>query len=204
MLGLGLLALVGSGIAFLIAWALVESANPVQWQITSLDIYGGMALLYSALALMDFFRSLRADLKGFLLVTPRNLVVCRGSHHPLRIFRLGEATAFTQTDKYSRATWTGREFVFAFGPKDRVHFTLKHAAALSALEEVIGFARALGRGEALPPSLDTEREDLGSDSAPGFSSGLALLDPGSTFWISTAAILLLLAFLGFFAAVVRS
>ncbi|MDE3033863.1 MAG: hypothetical protein KGI56_09380 [Acidobacteriota bacterium] len=190
MLFTGLGALMTGGAALAFAAEIFEDAVLQPWITWALLLFGLISLFYATLALADFLMGWRAELRGFLLVTPVNLVLCRGSHRPLQIHRLQDATAFSHIDKYNREKWTGREFTFAFSPGDQVRFTLSNKPQIQALEAVLLLARNLTESFTSAPGAEP---DLLAGVPPPASTAHepSLLDPASPFWTATCGVLLL-------------
>jgi len=189
---MGLLSL---GIGLVSAWSL--SSGVPDWPRhadAALPWVGLLGLAYGPLALLEYAQVLRSELKPFLLVTPFNLVLCRGSHRPLELYRLPEATAFERVVEYQGVKWTGQTYAFTFDGGNPVKFVLHHAKDIEAADRTLALARAAGRGEALPDLPVRRAGDLG----PGYShpqpkaGGLEkLFDPASETWLIVLGLLTL-------------
>ncbi|MDR3682921.1 MAG: hypothetical protein P4L11_04250 [Geothrix sp.] len=180
----GLLCL---GIGLASAWCLRSGA--LEWSRpadAALPWIGLLGLAYGPLALLEYGRILRAELKPFLLLTPFNLVRCRGSHRPLDLYRLPEARAFQRVEEYHGVKWTGQAYTFNFEEGKPIKFVLRQAKDIEVAERTLALARAAGRGEPLPDLPIRRAGDLG----PGFSrpeprpGGLEkVFDPASETWL---------------------
>ncbi len=153
-----------------------------------------LGLTYGLVALAEFVRSRRAELQPFLLVTPGNLVECRGSRRPLAVHRLADATEFHKVEQYNRTRWTGMAYQFVFGgTKESAHIVLKDRQQIAALDEVLSLARAKGRGEQLPDWPGAHEPDLQipqPESAPQKTFLDQVLDPASPLWVAVGAALI--------------
>ncbi len=181
---MGLLSL---GIGLASAWSLGNGVSgwprPAD---AALPWVGLLGLAYGPLALMEYAQILRAELKPFLLLTPFNLIRCRGSHRPLEVYRLPEARAFERVEEYQGVKWAGQAFTFKFEGDQQVKFVLRQAKDIQVAERTLALARAAGRGEPLPDLPIRRAGELG----PGYShpepkaGGLeTFFDPSSETWL---------------------
>ena len=181
---MGLLCL-GAGLAS--AWILVRGVS--DWPRpadAALPWIGLLGLVYGPLALKEFAQILGAELKPFLLLTPFNLIRCRGSHRPLELYRLAEARAFDRVEEYHGVKWAGQAYAFTFEGGAPIKFVLRKAKDIEVAERTLALARAAGRGEPLPDLPVRRAGHLG----PGYSlpepkpSGLEkFFDPASETWL---------------------
>jgi hypothetical protein len=186
MLWVGLPAL---GIGALSAWVLRTGgySGDSRWDFL-LPWAGLVGLAYGFVAVLEFLRCRTAELKPFLLVTPLNLIKCRGSQHPLEMYRLAEARALQRVEDYNGAKWRGQEFVFDFDGGHKVRFTLSSRSAIEAAERTLDLARRAAQGERLPdgPVRDAgELRPAHVQEWPGGSVRQQLLDPTSETWVFT-------------------
>jgi hypothetical protein len=195
LLWMGLVASGVGGLCAAVCFSMQESErHAMGWAFFIPAALALIGLFYGVIALVEFFRTLKADLKPFILVTPTNIVQCKGSHQPLAIFRLAEATAFNQTNAYNREQWKGMDYIFSFGPKERIAFLLRRKEDMAVLDETLALARAKGKGETLPNLAGARESDLKTDSmpaAPGRAVMEQLAAPASEFWIIVAALALI-------------
>jgi hypothetical protein len=188
---MGLLAL-GLGLAS--AWSLRGVQAWPRPADSILPWVGLLGLAYGPLALLEFARILRAELGPFVLLTPFELVRCRGSHRPLELYRLPEVRAFERVEEYHGVKWTGQTCAFTFEGGRRVKVVLRRAKDIEAMDRALALARAAGRGEPLP---DLPVRGAGS-LAPGYTrpepepGGLEkALDPASETWLLVLCVLCL-------------
>ncbi|HEX9009554.1 MAG TPA: hypothetical protein VF804_04245 [Holophagaceae bacterium] len=194
-LWLAVMGLLGLGAGLVSAWSLRTGApawpRPAD---AALPWVGLLGLAYGPLALAEYLRTLQADLRPFLLLTPFNLVRSRGSHRPLEMYRLSEACGFQRIEEYRGSAWAGQGYAFEFDGGDKVHFTLHRRGDIEAADHVLALARAAGRGEPLPDLPGCRLGDLG----PGYRRPTPepgtlerLLDPASETWLMVLGILLI-------------
>ena len=183
------------GIGLASAWSL--SSGVPDWPRhadAALPWVGLLGLVYGPLALMEYAQVFRSVLKPFLLVTPFNLVRCQGSHRPLELYRLPEATAFERVKEYQGVKWTGQTYTFNFDGGNPVKFVLRQAKDMEAADRTLALARAAGRGEALPDLPIRRVGDLGpgySHPQPKASAFEKLVDPSSETWLIVLGLLTL-------------
>jgi hypothetical protein len=184
LLWVGLIALATGLVS---AWALAYGTEAGPLPADALLPWAGLVgLVYGTVALADYVRVLLAELKPFVLLTPFNLVRCRGSQHPIELFRLPEANAFQCVEEYNGATWQGQSYVFTFDGGHQIRFTLRQKQAIEAANATLALARNAARGERLP---DLPIREIG-DLRPGHIQALnrrsalrQLLDPASETWL---------------------
>jgi hypothetical protein len=192
---LAIMGLLSLGIGLASAWALGRGVSdwprPADAAVPWIGLLG---LVYGPLALMEYAQVLRAELKPFLLLTPFNLIRCRGSHRPLELYRLPEARAFERVQEYQGVKWTGQTYTFTFEGGKPIKFVLRHAKDIEVADRTLALARAAGRGEPLPDLPIRRAGDLG----PGYShpepkpGGLEkLFDPASETWLLVLGLLCL-------------
>lgn len=184
---LAVMGLLSLGIGLASAWSLgtgiPEWPRPVD---ALLPWVGLLGLAYGPLALAEYIQLLRAELKPFLLLTPINLIRCRGSHRPLELYRLPEARAFERVEEYNGATWSGQSYVFDFEEGNRIRFVLRQKRDIEVADRTLALARAAGRGEPLPDLPIRRAGDLGlgySHPMPKAGGLEKLLDPASETWL---------------------
>ncbi len=149
-------------------------------------------LLYAFAAARDHLLRRRHGLGAFILATPTNLVRCWGGHLPLEFFRLKDATEYKTSQEYDeKQRHKGRRFRFSFG-KQGVDFLVSDPKEIAALDEVADWARAKGRGEALPDVPGAQLPDLVPAAPEAHENWLlrGLLDPRSEFWLLMGALLI--------------
>jgi hypothetical protein len=192
LLWVGLCALAAGAVA---AWGLVSGAAGTGLWRLRLPAWAGLTgLVYGTVALVDYLRGLAAKWKPFILVTPLNLIRCLGSHHPLEMYRLPEASQFNQEEEYEGATWQGQTFHFMFEGGHKVRFMLHSRKDIAAVTHTLQSARKAARGERLP---DGPLRDAG-DLCPGHLQALQgngrigeFLDPSSKSWLVVLALLVM-------------
>jgi hypothetical protein len=189
---MGLIALAVGGLCLAVIVSMLTFGDPTLNRWYSL-IPGALALLgltYGLVALAEFVRARRAELRPFLLITPGNLVECRGSHRSLAVHRLADATEFHKVEQYNRTQWTGLAYSFVFGQtRESAHFVLKDRQQIAALDEALSLAQAKGKGQPLPDwpgAREPELQIPASESAPRKNFPDQFFDPASPFWIVTA------------------
>jgi len=192
LLWAGLAALAAGAVA---AWGLVTgAAGTGLWSLRPPAWAGLTGLVYGTVALVDYLRILAAEWKPFILVTPLNLIRCLGSHHPLEMYRLSEASQFDQVEEYHGAAWQGQTFRFTFDGGHKVRFMLRRREDIAAVNRTLQWARRAARGERLPDGPVRAAGDL----RPGHLQALrgsgrieAFLDPSSESWAVVLALLVL-------------
>ncbi|MGO8703429.1 MAG: hypothetical protein ACLQVA_06390 [Candidatus Brocadiia bacterium] len=192
---MGLIVLAVAGVCLAMAVSMRHDPTLSQWWYCLIPAaLGLLGVTYGLVALAEFVRSRRAELQPFLLVTPGNLVECRGSHRPLAVHRLVDATEFHKVEQFNRTRWTGIAYDFVFGgTKESARIVLKDRQQIAALDEVLSLAQAKGRGQPLPDWPGAREPDLqipAPDSPPRKSFLDQVLDPASPLWIAVAALLL--------------
>ena len=189
---MGLIALAVGGLCLAVIVSMVMAGDPAlkHWDGLIPAVLALLGLTYGFVALAEFVRARRAELQPFLLVTPANLVECRGSHRPLAVHRLADATEFHKVEQYHRTQWTGMAYGFVFGQtRESAHFVLKDRQQIAALDEVLSLAQAKGKGQPLPDwpgACEPELQIPASESAPRKNFLDQFLDPASPFWVATA------------------
>jgi hypothetical protein len=192
----GLIALAVGGVCLAVIISMGMSGDPAfhQWPVLVLGALALLGLAYGIIALAEFVRLRRAELKPFFLVTPGTLVECRGSHRPLAVHRLADATAFHKVEQYNRAKWTGLAYTFTFGQtKEQAAIVLKDRQQIAALDEALALAQARGKGLALPDWPAAREPDLqipAPESAPRKDFLDPVFDPASPFWVAVAALVI--------------
>jgi len=194
-LWMGLIVLAVAGVCLAMAVSMRHDPTLSRWWYCLIPAaLGLLGVTYGLVALAEFFRSRRGELKPFLLVTPGNLVECRGSHRPLAVHRLADATEFHKVEQFNRAQWTGMSYSFVFGgTKESAQFVLKDRQQIAALDEVLSLAQAKGRGQPLPDWPGAREPDLqipAPETPPRKNFLDQVLDPASPLWIAVAALLL--------------
>jgi hypothetical protein len=193
---MGLIALAVGGLCLAVIVSMLMAGDPAlkRWDGLILAVLALLGLAYGLVALAEFVRARRAELQPFLLVTPANLVECRGSHRPLAAHRLADATEFHKVEQYNRTQWTGMAYGFVFGQtKESAHFALKDRQQIAALDEVLSLAQAKGKGQPLPDwpgAREPELQIPASESAPRKNLWDPLFDPASPFWVLTAVVVI--------------
>jgi hypothetical protein len=190
---MGLIALAVGGLCLAVIVSMLMAGDPAlkRWEGLIPAVLALLGLTYGFVALAEFVRARRAELQSFLLVTPANLVECRGSHRPLAAHRLADATEFHKVEQFNRAQWTGMAYGFVFGQTgESANFVLKDRRQIAALDEVLSLAQAKGKGGQLPDWPGAREPDLqipASQSAPRKTFLAPLFDPASPFWVAVAA-----------------
>jgi hypothetical protein len=192
---LAVMGLLSLGIGLTSAWALGHGVSdwprPADRAVPWVGLVG---LAYGPLALVEYARVLGAELQPFLLLTPFNLIRCRGSHRPLEVHRLPEARAFQQIEEYHGTKWTGQAHEFAFEGDQKIRFVLHRAEDIEVANRTLALARAAGRGEPLPDLPSCRAGDLGpgySHPQPKAGTLEKLLDPASETWLLVLGVLCL-------------
>lgn len=177
----------------LITFSMAHDPQFKPWVPLLAGLITSLFLLYAFVVGRDVLMRRSHGLGAFILVTPTNVVRCWGGHWPLEFFRLKDATEYKTTQEYDeKQRHKGRRFRFVFG-KHVVDFLVTQPQEIAALDEVAEWARAKGRGEALPDVPGAQLPDLMPAAPEAQENGLlrGVLDPRSEFWLLMGALLIL-------------
>lgn len=160
--------------------------------------------IYAPVVTLEWLRLLRARPGRFRLITPAHYVECGGPGRTAILYRLSEVTRFQKTQSYdSNQRWEGLTYAFTFEDGPTLTVKLKEARDIEALDAILAWAAAKGRGEALPdlPGLRALAFDPAALPAARPTLAERLLDPQSEVWLGAWG-LLVLALLGVWVLVV--
>ena len=189
---LAVMGAVSLGVGLLSAWILL-SKEPLGLRPLEVPLpwVGLLGLVYGPVALVEYLRVLGAGLKPFLLLTPFNLVRCLGSHRPLELYRLAEASAFQRVEEDDGAKWKGQAYAFTFDGGHKVNFTLNRKQDVAAANVTLDLARSVASGERLPagapPLGDLQPSHL--QGLPKETTVQQLLNPTSELWLLALGLL---------------